>query len=446
MKNKRFMRAIALMLSVVMTFTIIAAGPVMAYDGDVIGAEPQLTLVPSSLPDGVEHVEELPISLFEIYGSLMDRGVLAAVVSNGVYLGWRFFPQEATGYVAEGPNRGLRGTGFVIYRDGLRITPAPIIDSTNFLDPAGTISSEYIIVTVDRTTGVYISRTIAQTPIQATSAAGTGQGYFFEIPLTPPAATVQPSNTVLGGTTTIQYFADEIKVADLDGDGQFEFVIRWQNQNFDVIQSGTFAPVIYQAIRMDGTVMWEINMGINIRAGQHYQQPMLYDFDGDGRAELMTMTAPGTRDALGRTLNMEGEFVIGGTYDDFRQWDRIRWNRAERAIRGNNPDGTAGGGAITPVVFDAATPEQRAAAAAEIEQGEFFQVMVEFFMDWNSHPDVIGRSYWGNLDNRPWNHTTNAFGQTWLPGENQDVLPGVDIGWWVSPPQVMLGMYGSNHE
>jgi hypothetical protein len=230
-------------------------------------------------------------------------------------------------------------------------------------------------------------------------------------------------------------------VADLTGDGQLDFVIKWLNQNPDVIQSGFTAPVIFQAVKLDGTVMWEVNAGINVRAGQHYLQPMLYDFDGDGKAELMFKTAPGTIDGLGRTLNMDGKFMEGSVeYQDFRQSDRIYWNRAERVIRGNDPV-SGQGGAITPTVFDAATVDDRLKAAAEIEKGEFFQLHVDFFLGWNSHPDVVGRSYWDNLDNKPWNHTTKDYGLTWLPGEDQATAAGVPIGWWVSPPQIMLGMH-----
>jgi len=421
-------RGISSILAFIMAISIPVS--VFAADAETL---PNLPTEREEEPPTEPNILDLPISMFEIYGSAMDRGVLAAVVTNGVFLTWRTFPQENFGFQAEGPNRGLRGDNFVIYRDGVRITPNPIFDSTNFIDPTGTINSEYIIVTVDDD-GEYLHRTVAQKAVQATATAGTGHGYFLEIELTPPAPVVLPSNTVLGGTQTVEYFPDEIQVADLTGDGTLDFVIKWQNQNPDVIQSGFTAPPIFQAMRLDGTIMWEINAGINIRAGQHYLQPMLYDFDGDGRAEIMFQTAPGTVDGLGRTLNMDGEFVFGDVeIQDFRQRDRIFWNRAERIIRGNNPDGNAGGGAITPAIFDAATAEQQAAAAAEIEKGEFFQNMVQFFMEWPIHPDVIKRSYWGNI--------SGEVEPTFLPDEDPEEAKGVHIGWWVSPPQVMLGMY-----
>jgi len=442
--NRKTGKVLALMLSFLMAFSVLFTG-VPLYAAETAETPAIEEAAPLSWPT---EILNLPIARFELYGAVMDRAPLIAEVSNGVFLSWRYFPQEMTSYVNYGQGMtgragsGLRGNNFHIYRDGLRISNELIVRSTDFHDPDGSAANEYIIVTV-APDGTYISRTVAERPFVAARAAGTpGQpgGYFFGIPLTRPAATVQPANNLRGSTTTINYIADEIMVGDFDGSGELGFVIKWQNQNFDVIQSGTFAPVIYQAVRRDGTVLWEINMGINVRAGQHYGQPMFYNFRGDGRYVLMVQSAPGTRDALGNYITLSPETLARGINhnSDFRQWDRLDWNAAERAIRGNNPDVTTGGGNITPAVWDAATPAQRAAAEARIEQGEFFQSVVDFFLGWNSHEDVIRAPYWGNV--------TGEVPLTWLPDEDQYALPGVHIGWWVSPPQVMLGMFAEGHE
>ena len=61
---------------------------------------------------------------------------------------------------------------------------------------------------------------------------------------------------------------------------------------------------------MDGTFLWRINLGRNIRAGAHYTQFMVYDFDGDGKAEMVCKTADGTTDGVGN--------VIGDANADYR--------------------------------------------------------------------------------------------------------------------------------
>lgn len=88
---------------------------------------------------------------------------------------------------------------------------------------------------------------------------------------------------------------DEMQVADVDGSGELSFVIKWQGHNPDVINPDYTTPVIYQCYKMDGTILWEINLGINIRAGQHYSAPNLEDLDGDGKAEFLVKTAPGSK-------------------------------------------------------------------------------------------------------------------------------------------------------
>ena len=366
---------------------------------------------------------DLPIAMFGIYGSTMDRGVVAAAVTNGVFLSWRYFPQEATGYVAEGANRGLRGTTFAIYRNNERI--AHVENSTNFHDDEGSATDEYVIVTVGED-GSYLSRTEPVNPFVATAAPGAGAGYFLSISLERPAPARIPSATHHGEYVYSEYNMDEVLVGDLTGNGQLDFVVKWQNQNYDVIQPGFFAPVLFRAYTITGEMLWEINMGPNIRAGQHYSQPMLYDFDGDGRAELMVKTAPGTVDGLGNFITLSPESIAAGYthYDNFQTNDGQFWREAERIL--NAPHGSWGGltqTPITPAVMDAATPEQIAEATAVIEQGAFFQYMQNFFYTWNENPEVVGRSYWGNPT-----------------GETED-----GIGWWVQPPHIMLGMYQEGH-
>ncbi|UOQ70441.1 rhamnogalacturonan lyase [Hymenobacter cellulosilyticus] len=92
-------------------------------------------------------------------------------------------------------------------------------------------------------------------------------------------------------------------MADLDGDGQYEIVLKWEPSNArDNGSAGLTGPVLLDAYKLDGTQLWRINLGRNIRAGAHYTQFMVYDLDGDGKAEVACKTADGTTDGRGQTI------------------------------------------------------------------------------------------------------------------------------------------------
>ena len=65
---------------------------------------------------------------------------------------------------------------------------------------------------------------------------------------------------------------------------------------------------------MDGTFLWEINLGRNIREGAHYTQFMVFDLDGDGISEFACKTADGTVDGVGK--------VIGDSTKDWRNLNK----------------------------------------------------------------------------------------------------------------------------
>ena len=122
---------------------------------------------------------------------------------------------------------------------------------------------------------------------------------------------------------TYTYSANDASVGDVDGDGQYEIFLKWEPSNArDNAHDGYTGPVIIDCYRMDvnaksdsgqsisSKLLWRINLGHNIRAGAHYTQFMVYDFDGDGRAELICKTADGTRDGQGN--------VIGDSLADYR--------------------------------------------------------------------------------------------------------------------------------
>jgi rhamnogalacturonan endolyase len=103
----------------------------------------------------------------------------------------------------------------------------------------------------------------------------------------------------IDGDTGWKYSPNDAVAADLDGDGEMEIVVHRTGEGRDNSQSGTTDPPVLQAYKLDGTCMWEINLGRNIREGAHYTQFMVYDLDGDGKAEVVCKTAEGSKDAAG---------------------------------------------------------------------------------------------------------------------------------------------------
>lgn len=84
-----------------------------------------------------------------------------------------------------------------------------------------------------------------------------------------------------------------MSVGDLDGDGEYEYIVKWDPSNSkDNSVKGYTGNVYLDAYELDGTLLWRIDLGVNIRAGAHYTQYMVYDFDGDGKSEVILKTAP----------------------------------------------------------------------------------------------------------------------------------------------------------
>lgn len=227
----------------------------------------------------------------------LNRGLIAVKVSNGVFLSWRFLGTDA-------PN-----IGFNIYRNNVLLNSTPITTSTNYTDASGTTANVYkvlpIINGVEDTVGV------------KTVAPWTQQ--YKDIQLNRPKGGTTPPNKVgsVGKTADASYpngqkygySPNDCSVADLDGDGEYEIIVKWDPSNSqDNSYYGITGNVYLDAYKLNGTQLWRIDLGENIRAGAHYTQFLVYDFDGDGLAEVICKTAPGTIDG-------KGKFVIMGTDD-----------------------------------------------------------------------------------------------------------------------------------
>ncbi|MBN1605729.1 MAG: rhamnogalacturonan lyase [Polyangiaceae bacterium] len=200
----------------------------------------------------------------------LDRGVVAVKVSGGVYVGWRMMGYE---YDPTNPSN----ISYNVYRDSTKL--ATVTDSTNYLDASGTTSSKYSV-----------SAVIGGTECPQSSPVATWAQNYLSIPLQSPGS---------------GYSANDASPGDLDGDGKLDIVLKWDPSDAkDNSQAGVTSNVYLDGYTLAGTRLWRINLGPNIRAGAHYTQFSVYDFDGDGKAEVACKTAPGTKDGTGASLSM----------------------------------------------------------------------------------------------------------------------------------------------
>lgn len=213
----------------------------------------------------------------------LDRAPVAVLTDRGVTLGWRMLGLDKD------------SVGFHVIRDGVQITDEPIRSTTTYVDPAGTAASKYVIKTVGNGNG--------QGKLSA-EFSPLAQNYL-------PIKLDKPADGVSRDGKPYTYTANDSSVADLDGDGSYEIIQLWNPSNAqDNSKSGYTGNVYVDAYKMDGTKLWRIDLGRNIRAGAHYTQMLAYDFDGDGTGEVAFKTADGTTDAAGT--------VIGDAAADYR--------------------------------------------------------------------------------------------------------------------------------
>ncbi len=215
----------------------------------------------------------------------LKRGIVAINTGNGIFVSWRLLGTDSP------------SVKFNLYRDGVKLNSEPM-DLTNYTDAEGTVSSEYKVVTVlsgEESTDEWLN----SKEVKAWSKQG------LKMKLDRPAGGV-----ALNGEA-YSYTPNDASVADLDGDGEYELVIKWEPSLFSTNMPGMSGNCIIDAYEFDGTEetpatrLWRIDFGINVKAGSHYNAFMVYDLDGDGKAELVAKTAPGTIDGKGNFVSRE---------------------------------------------------------------------------------------------------------------------------------------------
>uniref|UniRef100_UPI00373AEE07 rhamnogalacturonan lyase n=1 Tax=Nocardiopsis halotolerans TaxID=124252 RepID=UPI00373AEE07 len=270
----------------------------------------------------------------------LDRGLVAVDTQEGVFLSWRLLASEVGG---QHTDSGLRGPQFRVYRDGKVI--GMVRDSTNFLDEEGGADSEYRVVPVPR----------GRPGVGPEGEATVWAEGHHDLPLQKPEGGTTPTGEEYG------YTANDVSVGDVDGDGQYEFVVKWDPTNSkDVSQRGYTGPTYIDTYTRGGELLHRIDLGVNIRSGAHYTQFVVYDLDGDGRSEIMLKTAPGTR-----TLT----FGDGGVTEDH----------------------------IT-------MPEEDVAAGYghgddyRMSAEDYHEHLVETFLGWHEHPEVVAGNWPATLE------------------------------------------------
>ncbi len=195
----------------------------------------------------------------------LNRGLVSVRSGNGNLVSWRWLGTDPD------------AVAFNVYRGSTKLTASPVTGSTNYLDAGAAAGSAYTVRAV--------VNGIEQPASEAALQFGGG---YLDVPIQSP-----------GGN----YAANDASVGDLDGDGQYEIVLKWNPSDAkDNSQSGVTSNVYVDAYRLNGSRLWRINLGRNIRAGAHYTQFQVYDYDGDGRAEVAMKTADGSTDGAGRVI------------------------------------------------------------------------------------------------------------------------------------------------
>jgi len=205
----------------------------------------------------------------------LDRGLVAMPVAGGkVYVGWRLLEGDPP------------ATAFDVYRRtgtaaAVKLNAGPLRKTTDFVDASAAKGVEQ----------VYFVRPIIPGGKSAPSR---------EVRVTPADSPPPFISVALQGEHTFQ----KAGIADLDGDGRYDFVLKQPRDNIDPwYRYWKRSPDTYklEAYRADGRFLWRHDLGWAIERGIWYSPYVVYDLDGDGRAEVAAKTGEGDpRDPEGK--------------------------------------------------------------------------------------------------------------------------------------------------
>jgi len=188
---------------------------------------------------------------------------------QGVYLSWRVFEEDPADVT------------FTIYRNGeMIITDFPM---SNMVDEDGKAGDIYQVVgSSDQRLGLEANETMAWAE------------QFLELSL------YKPENQIMPDGTETFFTANDMSVGDITGNGELDLIVKWAPSNQkDNSHSGFTGTTIIDAYEIDTSngevaLLWRIDLGVNIRSGAHYTQFQVWDFNGDGHADIAMKTADGS--------------------------------------------------------------------------------------------------------------------------------------------------------
>jgi hypothetical protein len=226
----------------------------------------------------------------------LGRGLVSLRTATGNFLSWRQLHDDP------------ENLEYAVYRNATRIATTKV---TNYLDAGAPPHARYSIRPLIN--GAETRTTTTTTADGEVSTLATSQ----DVPIQKPAGGTTPDGVAY------TYTANDASVADLDADGAYEIVLKWDPTNAkDNSQAGYTGNVYLDAYELNGTRKWRIDLGRNIRAGAHYTQFQVFDYDGDSRAEVVAKTADGTRSGTGQVIgdanadhrNSSGYILTGPEY------------------------------------------------------------------------------------------------------------------------------------
>lgn len=234
----------------------------------------------------------------------LGRGVVAIRESeSAVCLSWRYFSSDPV------------QTTFNVYRNGEKIAEVPSNVGTFYRDLyAGSEKTVYTVKAV-------VDGKEQQGKCESYILPADAPMGYLQIPLDKPDDGVTPAGD------TFTYSANDASIGDIDGDGQYEIILKWDPSNArDNSHDGYTGNVLLDCYRLTGEKLWRIDLGRNIRAGAHYTQFMVFDLDHDGKAEVVMKTADGTVDGKGQ--------VIGKADADYREAGIANDKEHNRTLQG----------------------------------------------------------------------------------------------------------------
>jgi len=226
----------------------------------------------------------------------LNRGIIAVKVDSGIFVSWRLLASDDF-LVPFNVYRIERG------KEPYKVNYEPIVGNTQFFDnySVDIQTLSYSVVPL----GVEVQGEVAV----------VWNDPFLTIPLKTPEG----------------YRPNDASAADLDGDGNYELVVHMAARGRDNSQAGMTSPPVLHAYKMDGTLLWTINLGANIREGAHYTQFMVYDLDGDGSAEVTCKTADGTIDGKGNVIGNKDSLYVEPDNRQPNEWRTTRFSRGGKA-------------------------------------------------------------------------------------------------------------------